>query len=213
MARPRTHSDEQILSAVRTLLLTQGPRGVTTAAVSQVSGAPTGTLYHRFGSRSNMVAELWIRTVRRLHEAVFLVAESAEPGLEKAVAMALATVDFSVANLDDARLLTLASRERLQHDSKVSAANRQALQTLNHPLLQHLRHLAAEFPGAGEDAAHLRTRLTFAVVSIPYIAVRQALDGRSDLAVMRPLTEQAVRAVLDPAAGGPPVATALSSGS
>ncbi len=60
-----------------------GPRGVTTAAVSVRSGAPTGSLYHRFGSRAAMVAELWVRTIRRFHAFLFEATSDVEPGLPR----------------------------------------------------------------------------------------------------------------------------------
>ena len=82
----RLDSDDEMLAAVRDLLLEHGPRGVTTAAISERSGAPTGSLYHRFGSRSNMVAELWIRTIQKFHAEFFAATDAAEPGMARAIA-------------------------------------------------------------------------------------------------------------------------------
>lgn len=199
MARPRTHSDEDILGAVRALLVDEGPRAVTTTAVSKLSGAPTGTLYHRFGSRANMIAELWIRTVRRLQTAVLAAGDGETDEVEAAVAMALATVDFCAANPDDARLLTLASRERLRNESGLSASTAADLETLNQPLFERLDRLAEHLHEAGDGSLTLSftsESVTYAVISLPYVAVRQAVGGGNDPAVMRAMVEAGARAVL-----------------
>jgi AcrR family transcriptional regulator len=181
---------------------------VTTAAVSELSGAPTGTLYHRFGSRANMVAELWIRTIRRLQESVAAAADAAAPGTERAVTIALATVDFCADSMEDARLLTVASREKLRHTEGLSLENQRALEQLNDPVMRQIHRVVVELPAQGVEPEGLRERVTFAAISLPYIAVRQALNSGGDLHRMRPMVEAAVRAVLadratEPAAGPP----------
>ncbi len=199
MPRPRTHTDEQILGAVRELLLESGPRGVTTAAVSQRSGAPTGTLYHRFGSRSNMVAQLWVRTVQRLQAYLVDAAQAESDPMEQAVAMALGMIDFCSRNPEDARLLTLASKERLERDPELPSDSREALASLNTPAQRQLTSVTRNLYGTASKAK-LR-QVTFAVVSIPYVAVRQCLGEGTDPALVRHMVETAVRAVLtaDPA--------------
>ena len=122
--RRRTHSEEDILRAVRDLLLDHGPRGVTTAAVSERSGAPTGSLYHRFGSRSIMVAELWIRTIGRFHVYLLEVVDDQEPGLPRALAFAKAVIDFSARNTEDARLMLIASRDEAREGRHSAAGPR-----------------------------------------------------------------------------------------
>src|SRR5215218_4916661 len=130
----RTHSEEAILAAVRDLLLEAGPRGVTTAAVSVRSGAPTGSLYHRFGSRAAMVAELWVRTIRRFHAFVFEATSSVAPGLPRALALGQAVVSFAAEHPEDARLLLIASREELAKDSDLPSGLTEELATLNQPV-------------------------------------------------------------------------------
>jgi AcrR family transcriptional regulator len=169
---------------------------VTTAAVSELSGAPTGTLYHRFGSRANMVAELWIRTIRRLQESVAAAADAAAPGTERAVTIALATVDFCADSKEDARLLTLASREKLRRTEGLSLENQRALEQLNDPVMRQIHRIVVELPAQGVEPEELRDRVTFAAISVPYVAVRQALNSGGDLHRMRSMVEAAVRAVL-----------------
>jgi AcrR family transcriptional regulator len=62
-----------MLDVARDLLLEGGAHGATVEAISRASGAPTGSIYHRFGSRDELVTRLWMRAVRR-SQAAFLEA-------------------------------------------------------------------------------------------------------------------------------------------
>jgi len=193
MAR-RTHSEEDILTAVRDLLLDHGPRGVTTAAVSARSGAPTGSLYHRFGSRSIMVAELWVRTIRRFHVFVLEVVEGEEPGLPRALALAKSVVDFAAQHPQDARLMLVASREELQRDEGLPPDLAEALSTLNAPVEELTRQLCRELYGRVTPAGVERVAL--AVAGLPYTAVRRRLLLGRNPASVWPMVEQGARAIL-----------------
>ena len=63
--RKSLYSPEAMLDVARDLLLDEGAHGATIDAISTVSGAPTGSIYHRFGSRDELVTRLWMRAVRR----------------------------------------------------------------------------------------------------------------------------------------------------
>jgi AcrR family transcriptional regulator len=198
MPRHRRHSDEAMFDAVRELVLEGGARAVTIAAVSKRSGAPTGTIYHRFGSRAGLVAHAWLATVTRLQTEVASIADAAKPGLEGAVAIALATVDFCARNPSDARLLTLASKRELQGGEDMPAEVAEAIEGLNAPTLSRLREI-----GRAAGRTHDDQAIVFAAVSIPYVAVRQALNADVEIGTMRSLVEVAARAAL----GLPPVDT------
>jgi AcrR family transcriptional regulator len=195
MGRARTHSDEAILAAARDLMLEQGPRGVTTAAVSAASGAPIGSIYHRFGSRSVLVAELWIRTVRDFHD--YMHDRTCDlVGRERALGMADAMLDYAVEREPDARLLTMASRAGLRADENLPAELRDSVSELNAPLVSVARALAADIYGSRARAAV--DRVFFAVYDIPYAAARHALstNGRFSPA-LRASMRAAVTAALD----------------
>jgi AcrR family transcriptional regulator len=197
MGRARTHSDESILAAARDLMLEHGPRGVTTAAVSAASGAPTGSIYHRFGSRSALVAELWLRTVHDFHEFVHRRTLGLR-GRDRALAVADAVLDYAVEREPDARLLTMSSREELRSDESLPAELRSAAVALNAPLIGLARELAGEIYGSG--ARPMVDRVIFAVYDIPYAAARHALGGRGrPSAALRRSMRAAVTAALQPA--------------
>lgn len=64
----RKHASDAILDAARSLLLDGGPRAATIAAIAGASGAPPGTLNHRFGNRAAIMSATWLRAVERFHE-------------------------------------------------------------------------------------------------------------------------------------------------
>jgi hypothetical protein len=42
------------------------PRAASVAAIAAASGAPVGTLYHRFGNRNGVLTAAWLRALERL---------------------------------------------------------------------------------------------------------------------------------------------------
>jgi AcrR family transcriptional regulator len=65
MAPKAVHAKDAILDAARGLVLERGVQHATVSAISEESGAPVGSLYHHFGSRDDLVAELWVRSDAR----------------------------------------------------------------------------------------------------------------------------------------------------
>src|SRR4051812_50101854 len=70
MAPPRKHDSDKILDAARTLVLRDGPRAASVAAIAAASGAPVGTLYHRFGNRDGILTAAWLRALERFQRRV-----------------------------------------------------------------------------------------------------------------------------------------------
>jgi AcrR family transcriptional regulator len=77
---------QALLDAARTLALTDGPRAVTVAAIAGASGAPSGTLYHRFGSRDGILRAAWLRALEGFQARWLEAARDPDP-LEAGVAM------------------------------------------------------------------------------------------------------------------------------
>lgn len=163
MARPRIHDDDTILDAAARLVLEHGARAASIAALAKVAGAPSGSLYHRFGSRDGLLAALWLRTVSRFQAGVVAAADRDDP-LEAGLAMATWTVDFVSAHPDDARLLLQLRREDL-----LDGAPQEDLEAVNRPGIEALRSVAQRLGQRPEWVAH-------AVVDLPYGAVRRHLS-------------------------------------
>ncbi len=194
MARPPTHDSDTILDAARDLIVAGGPHAATTTAISAASGAPTGSLYHRFGSRAVLVAEVWLRTVRRFQDGLRAAAEAAAPGLAQALAVADWTVEFATRHPADARLLLLARRENLLA-ADLPAGTRRALDALNEPVRRILHTLAGDL--FGDPSPERLELVAIAVVDVPYAIVRRHLRQGTDPAAHRDLVARTVRALLD----------------
>jgi AcrR family transcriptional regulator len=193
MARPQLHSAEVILDAARTLVLDRGLASATVGEIARVSGAPTGSIYHRFGSRDDLLARLWIRGVRRSQQAVLDAAQVEDP-MEAAVAAAMAVYDFCDRNPADARLLLAYRRDDLLQGATAPDVT-QDLRELNRPVEQFMRRLAATLYGRANPAAV--DRVVLATFDLPHGAVRRPLLGGGKLSARRRRDlEVAVRAVL-----------------
>ncbi|MEV7025398.1 helix-turn-helix domain-containing protein [Kitasatospora sp. NPDC093558] len=69
MPRPPRYDESALLDAAVRLAATGGPAAVTMSAVARESGAPNGSVYHRFPQRAALMAELWLRTVEEFQAA------------------------------------------------------------------------------------------------------------------------------------------------
>ena len=105
MPRPSLHSPESILDAARDLLLESGARALTVDAISSASGAPVGSIYHRFGSLDGLLAEMWIAAVRRFQASFLGALDGMHSPVDAAVDAAVSMFDFARDAPADARLL------------------------------------------------------------------------------------------------------------
>jgi AcrR family transcriptional regulator len=194
MPRPQVHPTDAMLDAARDLLLGEGSPRATMEAIAQASGAPIGSIYHRFGSRDELIARLWIRAVHR-SQASFLVALDRDGAREAALAAATSILDFCEEHPADAQLLVAFRRDDLIR-AIPEGPMADELEALNRPVEHAVVQLARRLYGSRSRAALDRTLL--AVFDLPYGAVRRYLISgvtlpsrlRSDLA-------RAVTAVVD----------------
>ncbi|MEV4123664.1 TetR family transcriptional regulator [Nocardia sp. NPDC049707] len=169
MAPPRKHDTDVILNAARTLVLTDGPRAASVAAIAAASGAPVGTLYHRFGNRNGVLTAAWLRALERFQDRVKAAATEPDP-VEAGVAMAVASIHFARELPEDAKLL-LSLRPSDLLDGGPDAEFRARRDQMNAPLIDHMRRIAAaRFGRAGDREIDAVTR---AVVDLPYAALRR----------------------------------------
>ncbi|MHB8240483.1 MAG: TetR/AcrR family transcriptional regulator [Solirubrobacteraceae bacterium] len=169
MAPPRKHDTDLILDAARTLVLREGPRAASVAAIARESGAPVGTLYHRFASRDGILAATWLRALERFQRRALAAAERDDP-LEAAVAMAASQIGFACEQPNDARLLLTLRREDLL-DADPDRAFRTRLDAINAPLEATLRRLTRALRGHAD--ARSREATLRAVVDLPNAAIRR----------------------------------------
>jgi AcrR family transcriptional regulator len=174
--RKSLHAPEAMLDVARDLLLEEGAHGATIEAISAVSGAPTGSIYHRFGSRDELVTRLWMRAVRR-SQAAFLDAVDVEDPALAAVSGGMSIFDFCRAQPRDARLLV-----SFRYEDLVRAAPQgplaDELRELNRPVEAAVAGLARALHGRATPAAMGHVLLV--VFDLPYGAVRRHLIAGVD---------------------------------
>jgi AcrR family transcriptional regulator len=193
MPRPELHPSDSILDAARSLALDSGLTSATIEEIARISGAPTGSIYHRFRSRDELLARLWIRAVCR-SQASFLAAVDQPEPVEAAIAGALSILDFCEHETADAHLLVSFRREDLLRTAPSADVGRE-LEELNRPVEEAIAGLARRLYGRLSRTAVERTVLV--TFDLPYGAARRYLvDGRRFPPTLRHDVEVAARAVL-----------------
>src|ERR1700722_10756226 len=102
MVRGSKFDQAEFVDAALLLLSEGGPTAVTMAAIGRRSGAPTGSIYHRFPSRSAVVGAAWLRALTAFADEIETALGSASPD-----AAAMTLVDWSRAHPREARVLFL----------------------------------------------------------------------------------------------------------
>ncbi|MCT1478860.1 TetR/AcrR family transcriptional regulator [Microbacterium sp. p3-SID336] len=170
MGRAAKYSDQSILDAALTVITEEGVAAATVTAIAQRLGAPSGSIYHRFPSRDLLLATLWLRTVQEFQQG-FLAALDDEEPLTAARAAVRHTLEWSAAHPSQAAVLALYRREDLiaRWPDELGAE----LSGLNDAVGRAIRRFAAAHFGVAD--AETLGRARFALVQIPYAAVRDAL--------------------------------------
>lgn len=171
MGRPPRHDMDRLLDAAAGLAATGGPASVTVTAVARAAGAPSGSIYHRFPSRSALLAELWLRTVERFQEGFLDALDGDSPA-----AAARHVVAWCRANPDQAAVLLYGPVDFGEPSWPDDARDR--LVKRNAQVDRALRALADRIGHSGADGAD---RLVLATVDIPYSTVRRHLRAGNDI--------------------------------
>jgi AcrR family transcriptional regulator len=192
--RPALHSTDDLLDVTRELVLKDGARSVKLDRIVSASGAPKGSIYHRFPTVDHLLAAMWVRAVRRSQAGFLNELRAHGDPVQVAVAAGLAICDFARSEPADARLLAALRREDLVAtvaDAKLVAD----LNEINEPLREALISLARRLYGRATRASVEWT--TCAVVDLPQGAIRRHLiSGASVPASVRGQLAAAIEAAL-----------------
>lgn len=198
MPRPRVHDLDAVLDGVEELLAS-GEREVTIRAVAERTGASSGSLYHAFSSRNELVARAWLRAAQRFldlqAEAVddALSSDAPERAREAVVVAASTLADLQDLAPNSARLLVENRRDVLLAEGLPDAA-RADLLALDTALRELLRRLADAALGRHDRQAV--DVIAVCVVDLPSALLRprrgRVVSGRLAL-------RSAVNGVLDDA--------------
>lgn len=194
MGRAAKFSADQILDKARDLLVTEGPAGVSVQGVAAALGAPSGSVYYRFAGRDELMASLWLRSVERFQTGLLALLDDPD-AQDVAHRAAVYVLTWTRTCLDDARVLMVYRSSDLLAGSWPEALTDRNTEQFAR-VAAFLRELGRRL--GGTDPTAMR-RIRFAVVDIPYAAVRDALlRGEAPEPELDVLVDSAVDAVLAP---------------
>jgi AcrR family transcriptional regulator len=165
--RPRFTKDQFTVAALG-LVSEGGPKAVTIAAIASRTGAPVGSVYHRFPSREHLLAEAWLDLADSFQRGFIGLLEKGDP-----VEAALYTVRWVRRHPREAKVLLLHRKEDLVAGNWPSEVLRQAAD-LGGELRSALASFSKCFFGS-PDKRFIR-RTVFALIDIPLAAVRRSLE-------------------------------------
>ncbi|MEJ2886381.1 helix-turn-helix domain-containing protein [Actinomycetospora aeridis] len=175
MGRAERHPAGSILDAARELVLADGVRAATVDRIVVASGAPKGSIYHRFGTLDDLLATMWLRAVRASQDRFLAALEGSGDAVTVGGAAALTLYDFAREQPDDAALLITLRREDVDRGIRDEDLAR-GLTTVNAPIERGVADLARRLHGRADREAVERTVL--AVVDLPLGAIRRHLLAR-----------------------------------
>lgn len=191
--RPAKFDRDALLDAALGIVAEGGPGALTLAALARAAGAPTGSIYHRFPSLDALTSELWMRTVARFQDGFVAAVAAHDDTLEALVAAALHTPRWSRRHRAEARLLLLHRHRDLVHRAPPELARQ--LEAQRATAMRVFRGLVRRHFGRATPR-HM-AEAWFAVVDVPYGAVRRALvAGKQPPALVDELVERTCRALL-----------------
>ncbi|MFI6315245.1 TetR/AcrR family transcriptional regulator [Nocardia fusca] len=202
-------STDALLDAAREVVLQRGPRAATITAIAAEAGAPVGSIYHRFDSVDEMLAQAWLRAVRRTHEVWPQTVTTQSPAIDIIIELALALFDHCVADPHDALLLDRLPSEdvrNLRLSPDTLAQIDEAEKTTTYLMTELAKALLGR---ARRDDVDL---LTLAIVDMPFsFAKRYLQQGQRLPRTRRDRLPGAVHAVIGSNALNQPTRTANSN--
>lgn len=168
MARNTAFELHTLIDYAVALAASGGPTAVTMQGLAAAVGAPSGSIYHRFGGRAELLAEVWLSAAERFQADWWAANQSeSDPG-----EVAASTVRWARAHRD---LATILSAHRVEDfltaEAQPSQQKRARAVRAQH---ERLGELAARFLGSTDRAAV--QRVVFALVTIPLAAIRGPLS-------------------------------------
>lgn len=191
MGRPSKYDLDHLLDAAADLVAVAGPSAVTMSAVAEATGAPSGSVYHRFRDRPALLAALWLRTVERFQRGA-LETMRLDPPQQAVSRTARYVVEWARSNPRDAAVLLAGAGQFAE--GQWSDAARESLQRSNTALAAAITDLARRLGGHN---ARDTDRVMIAMVDLPEATIRRYMrTGRPIPAHAPGLAESAATALL-----------------
>lgn len=171
MARGQQYTTDDLLDAAGQAVREHW-RAATVRHVLDLSGAPSGSIYHRFPTRHALFGALWERSIRRFH--VGLLDAMTHPDPREALRAATVHIPrYCRDNPVDAKAMTLYRLPDLL--DLVPAEHRADLATINDDVDAALHELVAR--RFGVDAPELYQFAMMATRQCPYGMIRPLIGG------------------------------------
>jgi AcrR family transcriptional regulator len=174
MGRKERHGRASILRSARELSAEAGPQKITIASVARRCGAPVGSIYHRYASRDEILAEVWLDLVEEFQERFLAHLDGEGNAAEAGLAAVRFTCSWVRRHRRDARLMLLHRREDFAAD-RWPEAQRQRARQLASDAEQRLRRYTARLLGSSAKA-ELR-RVQFILVDLPTAALKRDIEA------------------------------------
>ena len=171
--RAAKFSNSDIINAASGVIATSGPARASVARIARSAGAPTGSVYHRFASRSVLFGHVWLKAVRDFQSA-FAQAAAQVTGPPFDPDFVTFVPRYVRRHPVESRLLLLHRREEFL-DTKWPAALKNEAKELGEELARIEIHLSRTL--CGRDDPETRAILRYAVADAPIAAVRPYIEG------------------------------------
>jgi AcrR family transcriptional regulator len=167
MVRTARFTAEHFIDAAIALVAEGGPGAATMQAIARRVGAPTGSIYHRFESRSAILAAAWNAGYGALARVLVPLLRAG-----RAREAALALLPWVAEDPRRARFLLLHEPVALFEDAPPPPALRQAMERLEEEMDQAFRACVA---AAGSATAEDLARARFLIFDAPIAILRPHL--------------------------------------
>jgi AcrR family transcriptional regulator len=173
MPRPAKHDETRILDAAASLVAARGPGAATITAIGAAIGAPNGSIYHRFRTRDELLGRLWLRKAAFFQDrfaAALRHPDARQAGLDAALSLPRAARE----DFDGTRIMLLHRRQDFLGGGWPAEMAAEA-ERLGEQARDGLADIARRL--FGRSTAATRRAATFAVLDIPFAAVRRSVGA------------------------------------
>jgi AcrR family transcriptional regulator len=193
MPRPAKYDESSILKATAAIVASRGPTAATISAIGHAIGAPSGSIYHRFQTRDELLGRLWLNKAAFFQDRCSAALN--KPDAEEAALAAALSIPQTVReDFNGARIMLLHRREDFLSDTWPAEMQAEA-QRLGEQVQDGLAQITRRL--FGRNSVFARQVATFAVLDLPLSAVRRFVEmGRMPPPAIDDLVTTAHKAVI-----------------
>lgn len=166
MARPVRFSKDDILDGAAQALMQVGP-SLSIATIARQIDGPSGSIYHRFRSRDELLIQLWLRSIRRFHVGFLAACTTNDPHVAITKA-ASHIISYCREHPQDALAMTLYRQAKLIDSAP--AELKPEVQHINDEITVAVADLCLR--RYNTDTTRHQEILTLAIMQTPYGMVR-----------------------------------------